>query len=139
MVSSSTSSLFVPYTAFFPFPKCNDLQIQAYQCAYPGGACTWLNQTGELQNTHQSNCPLIAPCPASGCGCPIDNNAHSGELINHFKCYQCAYPSGACAWDNVGSFYVRMYGYNSYLTQQDVGEVLDVFQTNCVRTAQCQA
>jgi hypothetical protein len=75
--------------------------VQGYQCAYPGGACTWADNTGKLQNTHQTNCPGVAPCPASGCACPVDNNLDTGLLINEFKGYQCAYPGGACTWDNV--------------------------------------
>jgi hypothetical protein len=75
--------------------------MQGYQCAYPGGACTWQDITGALQNTHQTNCPTVAPCPSTGCACPIDNNLDTGVLINVFKGYQCAYHGGACTWDSV--------------------------------------
>ncbi|EMD36834.1 hypothetical protein CERSUDRAFT_114750 [Gelatoporia subvermispora B] len=70
-----------------------------YQCAYPGGACTWDDGDGALQNTQQTNCPESAPCPDSGCVCPIDNNHDTGVLINVFSGYQCAYAGGACTWD----------------------------------------
>jgi hypothetical protein len=33
----------------------------------------------------QTNCPTVAPCPATGCECPIDNNLDTGVLINQFK------------------------------------------------------
>jgi hypothetical protein len=42
-------------------------------------------QTGKLQNDMQTNCPTVAPCPSTGCECPIDNNADTGVLINQFK------------------------------------------------------
>ncbi|EIN11419.1 hypothetical protein PUNSTDRAFT_17261, partial [Punctularia strigosozonata HHB-11173 SS5] len=74
-----------------------------YQCAYPTGACTWSDTTGQLQNTDQTNCPADAPCPASGCVCPADNNGDKGVLINNFSGYQCAYPNGACTWDFDGN------------------------------------
>ncbi|EIN12640.1 hypothetical protein PUNSTDRAFT_130898 [Punctularia strigosozonata HHB-11173 SS5] len=70
-----------------------------YQCAYPGGACTWGDKDGVLQNIHQTNCPSVAVCPDSGCACPIDNNGDTGVLINEFTGYQCAYAGGACTWD----------------------------------------
>jgi hypothetical protein len=78
--------------------------FQGYQCAYPGGACTWQDITGALQNTHQTNCLTTAACPSTGCACPIDNNLDTGVLINIFKGYQCAYHGGACTWDSVSSF-----------------------------------
>ena len=34
------------------------------------------------------------------CECPTDNNGDSGVLINVFPGYQCAYPNGACTWDD---------------------------------------
>ena len=37
------------------------------------------------------------------CECPVDNNGDSGVLINVFPGYQCAYPSGACTWDDKAS------------------------------------
>ncbi|KZT04432.1 uncharacterized protein LAESUDRAFT_727905 [Laetiporus sulphureus 93-53] len=75
-----------------------------YQCAYPGGACTWSDKTGALQNTAQTNCPTSAPCSAvSGCECPVDLNDDSGVLINQFTGYQCAYVNGACTWDYLGN------------------------------------
>lgn len=96
------SSLLVWYLSCYP--SLTRLHSQGYQCAYPGGACTWADKTGALQNTHQTNCPTVAACPASGCACPIDNNLDTGVLINQFKGYQCAYPGGACTWDNVSPF-----------------------------------
>ncbi|CAL1701826.1 unnamed protein product [Somion occarium] len=74
-----------------------------YQCAYPGGACSWDDQDGSLMNTAQTNCPSSAPCPSSGCTCPSDLNGDSGILINYFTGYQCAYPNGACTWDSNGA------------------------------------
>jgi hypothetical protein len=80
----------------------SDLRLlQGYQCAYPNGACTWDDKSGALQNIRQTNCPTVAPCASSGCVCPLDNNSDTGVLINQFKGYQCAYPHGACTWDNV--------------------------------------
>ena len=93
-----------------------------YQCAYPGGACTWDDkvrtihsretreraltraQTGALQTTAQTNCPANASCStAAGCSCPVDNNRDRGILINQFTGYQCAYAGGACTWDSVSA------------------------------------
>ncbi|KAJ3488588.1 hypothetical protein NLI96_g2714 [Meripilus lineatus] len=74
-----------------------------YQCAYPGGACSWDDQSGQLQNQAQTNCPSSAPCPSTGCTCPLDNNGDTGVLINYFTGYQCAYPHGACTWDSSGA------------------------------------
>lgn len=34
----------------------------------------------------------------SSCECPTDNNGNSGNLINVFPGYQCAYADGACTW-----------------------------------------
>lgn len=34
------------------------------------------------------------------CECPTDNNGDSGVLINVYPGYQCAYPNGACTWDD---------------------------------------
>lgn len=34
------------------------------------------------------------------CQCPTDNNGDSGVLINVYPGYQCAYPNGACTWDD---------------------------------------
>lgn len=90
-----------------------------FQCAYAGGACTWDDkvsivfiaqmtkmlrrlQTGTLQNTAQTNCPVNASCSlAGGCSCPRDNNGDTGVLINQFTGYQCAYAGGACTWNSV--------------------------------------
>ncbi|KAH9836203.1 uncharacterized protein C8Q71DRAFT_858206 [Rhodofomes roseus] len=90
-----------------------------YQCAYPGGACTWDDKTGALENTAQTNCPTSAPCSTvSGCQCPIDNNSDTGVLINQFTGYQCAYVHGACTWDYTGA-------------------LQNTAQTNCPTVAKC--
>ncbi|KAF7790610.1 hypothetical protein EIP86_001566 [Pleurotus ostreatoroseus] len=34
------------------------------------------------------------------CECPSDNNGDSGVLINVYPGFQCAYPNGACTWDD---------------------------------------
>ena len=34
------------------------------------------------------------------CECPTDLNGDSGVLINVYPGYQCAYPNGACTWDD---------------------------------------
>ncbi|KAI0728490.1 hypothetical protein C8Q72DRAFT_779784 [Fomitopsis betulina] len=90
-----------------------------YQCAYTGGACTWDDKSGALQNTAQTNCPVSAPCSTvSGCECPIDNNNDTGVLINQFTGYQCAYAHGPCTWS-----------YN--------GTLINSWQTNCPTVAEC--
>ncbi|KAI0697989.1 hypothetical protein BC835DRAFT_1269502 [Cytidiella melzeri] len=90
-----------------------------FQCAYAGGACTWDDKTGDLQNTAQTNCPINASCSlAGGCSCPRDNNGDTGVLINQFTGYQCAYAGGACTWDYDGS-------------------LQNTAQTNCPKTAKC--
>ncbi|KAF7797000.1 hypothetical protein EIP86_008190 [Pleurotus ostreatoroseus] len=74
-----------------------------YQCAYPGGACTWDDSTGELQNPQQTNCPAEAPCNVvAGCACPRDNNGDAGVLINQFSGYECMYLAGPCTWNSNG-------------------------------------
>jgi len=88
-----------------------------YQCAYPSGACAWA-QSGQLQDVAQGNCPSNAPCATSGCDCVADLNGDSGILINAFEGYQCAYPNGACTWDQNG-------------------ELQNVYQGNCPATATC--
>ena len=35
------------------------------------------------------------------CQCPSDNNGDSGVLINVYPGFQCAYPGGACTWEDV--------------------------------------
>ncbi|GJE99968.1 hypothetical protein PsYK624_162450 [Phanerochaete sordida] len=34
------------------------------------------------------------------CECPTDNDGNPGVLINVFPGFQCAYPTGACTWDD---------------------------------------
>ncbi|GJE96167.1 hypothetical protein PsYK624_123600 [Phanerochaete sordida] len=34
------------------------------------------------------------------CECPLDSTGEQGVLINVFPGFQCAYPSGACTWDD---------------------------------------
>jgi hypothetical protein len=34
------------------------------------------------------------------CECPNDLHGDSGVLINVYPGYQCAYPNGACTWDD---------------------------------------
>ncbi|KIY45689.1 hypothetical protein FISHEDRAFT_12457, partial [Fistulina hepatica ATCC 64428] len=90
-----------------------------YQCAYAGGACTWTD-TGVLQNTAQTNCPTLAPCNATGCGCITDLNGDAGVLINEFTGFQCAYAGGACTWDLEG-------------------DLQNIAQANCPTTASCDS
>ncbi|KAI0086851.1 hypothetical protein BDY19DRAFT_959053 [Irpex rosettiformis] len=91
-----------------------------FQCAYAGGACTWDDKTGALQNTAQTNCPSTATCSTSGgCSCPRDNNGSEGVLINQFTGYQCAYAGGACTWDYDGN-------------------LQNTAQTNCPKAAKCK-
>lgn len=58
--------------------------------------------TLEKRNDPTSQPVLIGCYPggAGGCPCPKDNNGDSGVLINFFPGYQCAYPDGACSWDD---------------------------------------
>ncbi|TCD64809.1 hypothetical protein EIP91_003621 [Steccherinum ochraceum] len=89
-----------------------------YQCAYPNGACAWNDRNGELDNVAQDNCPSSAPCPSTGCTCPLDKHNDVGVMINFFTGYQCAYPNGACTWD-------------------DNGDLTNVRQGNCPVSARC--
>ncbi|EED79641.1 predicted protein [Postia placenta Mad-698-R] len=74
-----------------------------FQCAYKGGACTWDDKTGALQNVNQTNCPTKAACStSSGCECPTDLNNNTGVLVNQFAGYQCVYTNGACTWNAAG-------------------------------------
>lgn len=40
------------------------------------------------------------------CECPADLNGDSGVLINVFPGFQCAYPNGACTWEDKVGFRV---------------------------------
>lgn len=42
------------------------------------------------------------------CECPTDNNGDSGVLINVYPGFQCAYPNGACTWDDEVSLVITM-------------------------------
>ncbi|KAF7797008.1 hypothetical protein EIP86_008200 [Pleurotus ostreatoroseus] len=53
------------------------------------------------------------------CECPTDNNGDSGVLINVYPGFQCAYPNGACTWDD------------------ESGALQNIYQTNCPSTAPC--
>lgn len=75
-----------------------------FQCAYPGGACTWDDATGSLVNPSQTNCQVAAPCTKDhGCICPPDTDGNPGVLIFQFTGYQCAYSTGSCTYDFQGS------------------------------------
>ena len=53
--------------------------------------------------TKRTNQGVLLGCyagGAGGCPCPIDNNGDEGVLINVFPGYQCAYPQGACSWND---------------------------------------
>lgn len=106
-----------------PIDNFNDTGVlinvfPGYQCAYPAGACSWDDQTGQLFNIAQSNCPSVAACESDGCVCPEDLNGDDGVLINFFTGYQCAYPNGACTWD-------------------ENGDLTNIFQGNCPVSARC--
>ncbi|THG96903.1 hypothetical protein EW026_g5010 [Hermanssonia centrifuga] len=53
------------------------------------------------------------------CECPSDLNGDSGVLINVYPGYQCAYPNGACTWDD------------------KTGALQNIFQTNCPSSHAC--
>ncbi|PSS08901.1 hypothetical protein PHLCEN_2v3391 [Hermanssonia centrifuga] len=53
------------------------------------------------------------------CECPTDKNGDSGVLINVYPGYQCAYPNGACTWDDKS------------------GALTNIFQTNCPTVSPC--
>jgi len=53
------------------------------------------------------------------CECPTDLNGSSGVLINVYPGYQCAYPNGACTWDD------------------KTGALQNTAQTNCPSNASC--
>ncbi|KAI0074266.1 hypothetical protein K474DRAFT_1665613 [Panus rudis PR-1116 ss-1] len=89
-----------------------------YQCAYPSGSCAWSARNGELDNIAQDNCLSSAPCASTGCVCPLDKNGDVGVMINFFTGYQCAYPNGACTWD-------------------DNGDLANIRQGNCPVSARC--
>jgi hypothetical protein len=111
--------------------------LQGYQCAYPHGACTWDDKTGSLQNTHQTNCPVSAPCDVPGkCACPADTFGDKGVLINSFTGYQCAYPGGACTWDGV-SVLPASRREPSLTALWQTGTLTNVHQTNCPTVAKC--
>ncbi len=47
--------------------------------------------------------PVAFACFGGGgnCECPSDNFHDSGTLINVWPGFQCAYPAGACTWEDV--------------------------------------
>ncbi|KZT22404.1 hypothetical protein NEOLEDRAFT_660260 [Neolentinus lepideus HHB14362 ss-1] len=57
----------------------------------------------------------------TGCPCPNDTHGNVGVLINIFPGYQCAYPSGACAWDDAS------------------GDLQNTAQGNCPANVPCPA
>ena len=68
------------------------------------GASMSSRETTTLEKrTDSGSQPVLIGCypgGAGGCPCPIDNNGDTGVLINFFPGYQCAYPDGACSWDD---------------------------------------
>jgi hypothetical protein len=50
------------------------------------------------RTTHQVT--IACGVPSDPCVCPSDLNGDSGVLINVFPGYQCAYPGGACTWND---------------------------------------
>ncbi|KAJ3536686.1 hypothetical protein NM688_g6803 [Phlebia brevispora] len=55
------------------------------------------------------------------CDCPTDLNGDVGVLINIYPGYQCAYPNGACTWED------------------KTGALQNIFQTNCPFNAPCSS
>ena len=53
----------------------------------------------QAQLTGQS---VAFACFGGGCDCecPTDLNGDPGVLINVYPGYQCAYPNGACTWED---------------------------------------
>lgn len=45
--------------------------------------------------------------PLAACSCPADLLTDHGVLIHTWPAFQCAYPAGACTWDEVRCSYVR--------------------------------
>ena len=54
--------------------------------------------------------PVAFTCFGGGgnCECPKDVFGDNGVLINVFPGYQCAFPSGACTWDDKVRFQVNL-------------------------------
>ncbi|KAI0074687.1 hypothetical protein K474DRAFT_1601090 [Panus rudis PR-1116 ss-1] len=93
-----------------PLDKFGDTGVEIntfnfFQCAYTQGTCDWSTNTGELENTAQSNCPGSAPpCPSGvDCVCPVDLNGSTGREIGIGSSVQCAYPNGACTYNTNGA------------------------------------
>ncbi|OSX65811.1 hypothetical protein POSPLADRAFT_1116048, partial [Postia placenta MAD-698-R-SB12] len=65
--------------------------------------------------------PVSFACYGGGgdCNCPADLTGASGVLINVYPGYQCAYPAGACTWDD------------------KTGALQNTLQTNCPSSAPC--
>lgn len=70
---------------------------------------------------HTPTQPVSFACYGGGgdCNCPADLTGASGVLINVYPGYQCAYPAGACTWDD------------------KTGALQNTLQTNCPSSAPC--
>ena len=66
------------------------------------------------------------------CECPTDNNGDSGVLINVYPGFQCAYPNGACTWDDEVSLLISMQSASLIIV---VRFSLALFKTSIRRTA----
>jgi hypothetical protein len=110
-------------------------------------------QTGKLQNDMQTNCPTVAPCPSTGCECPIDNNADTGVLINQFKVCSPVTCVGFAGLMSLAGLPVRVPQRRLPLGQREfvnvftdafadslyhqLGALSNTHQTNCPTVAKC--
>lgn len=77
--------------------------VSAALLASAGTVDTSARDLTTLEERTSTADPVLIGCypgGAGGCPCPKDLNGDKGVLINFFPGYQCAYPGGACSWDD---------------------------------------
>lgn len=60
-----------------------------------------LHRRDFAQGTDGQLTQACLPVGEPPCSCPTDLNGDSGVMINLYPGYQCAYPGGACTWDDI--------------------------------------
>ena len=79
------------------------LALGATAARHPGRAPAYTDlSAGALHRRSFTGQTIAFSCYGGGgdCECPLDTTGEQGVLINVFPGFQCAYPSGACTWDD---------------------------------------
>ena len=71
------------------------------------------------------------------CECPLDTNGEQGVLVNVFPGFQCAYPDGACTWDDAVCQSHRPLGRSLTFWFVQTGALVSASQGNCPTAEAC--